>query len=84
MYIAALIDLKYPIYAIGCTHEECADNIVKGFQQYMKSYRITFKEWLEEIGVDYADYNKDMWTFLSEYYGVHMFDITKGYALGWE
>lgn len=84
MYIASLLDLKYEIYAVGQTEEECKANLLKGFKQYLKGYHVTFKEWLEEINVDYADYNKDMWTFLHEYYGAHMFNITKGYALGWE
>ena len=84
MYIASLLDLKYEIYAVGQTKEECKANLLKGFKQYLKGYHVTFKEWLEEINVDYADYNKDMWTFLAEYYGVHMFDVSKGYALGWE
>ena len=84
MYIASLNSLKYEIYAIGKTEEECKANLVKGFNQYMKSYHITFQEWLAEINVDYADYQENMWAFLNEYYGVHMFNITKGYALGWE
>ena len=84
MYIASLLDLKYEIYAVGKTEEECKANLIKGFEQYMKSYHITFNEWLEEINEDYADYDKDMWTFLHDYYGVHMLNITKGYALGWE
>ena len=50
----------------------------------MKGYHTTFKEWLADCEVDYSDYNRDMWTFLNEYHGVHMFDITKGYSIGWE
>ena len=84
MYVASLDGLKYEIYAVGQTEEECKANLIKGFKQYMKGYRITFNEWLEELDVDYTDYNEDMWTFLNEYYGAHMFNITKGYALGWE
>ena len=84
MYIASMDSLKYEIYAVGQTEEECKANLLKGFKHYMKSYHITFKEWLAEINENYADYNRDMWTFLSEYYGVRMFNITKGYALGWE
>ena len=84
MYIATLTDLKYPIHAIGNTQEECKKNMLKGFKAYMKSFKITFAEWIEEVGVDYTDYGNDMWRFLSEYYGVHMFNVTKGYALGWE
>ena len=84
MYVATLTALKYSLNAIGNTQEECRQNLIRGFKQYMKSYRVTFGKWLEDIGVDYADYNNDMWTFLHDYYGVNMFDITKGYALGWE
>lgn len=84
MYIASLLDLKYEIYAVGQTKEECKANLITGFKKYMQGYKVTFKEWLAEINVEYADYNEDMWTFLEEYYGVRMFDITKGYALGWE
>ena len=83
MYVA-IMDLKYELLAVGKTEEECKANLIKAFKQYMKAYHITFKGWLEELNVDYADYGKDMWTFLQGYYGVHMFDVTKGYALGWE
>lgn len=48
----------------------------------MKDYRITFKEWLTEINVNYADYGKDMYTFLNQYYGVRIVNVSKGYAIG--
>ena len=83
MYVA-IMDLKYEVIAVGKTEEECQANMVKAFKNYMKGYKTTLKEWLEELNVDYSDYGKDLWTFLQEYYGVHMFDVTKGYALGWE
>ena len=84
MYIASLDGFSYEIYAVGKTEEECKANLIKGFKQYLKSYHTTFKEWLADCEVNYSDYNRDMWTFLHEYHGIHMFDITKGYALGWE
>ena len=84
MYIASLDGLKYEVYAVGKTKEECKANLIKGFKQYMKDYHMTLEEWLANCNVDYSDYDRDMWTFLYEYHGVHMFDITKGYALGWE
>ena len=83
MYIANLT-LEYEIYAVGQTEKECRANIIAGFKQYLKSYRMTLMEWLDEINEDYADYHNDLWTFLREYYGVHMFNVDKGYALGWE
>ena len=84
MYIASLDSLKYEIYAVGQTERECKSNLIDGFKQYLKSYRTTFKELLAEINENYAEYDNDMWTFLNEYYGARMFNITKGYALGWE
>lgn len=84
MYIASLDGLSYEVYAIGKTEDECKANLIKGFKQYMKSYNTTLKEWLVNHDVDYSDYDRDMWTFLHEYHGVHMFNITKGYAFGWE
>jgi len=84
MYVASLDELSYEIHAIGKTEEECKKNMVKGFLHYAKSYKTTVEQWVEEVGEDFNDYNNDVWTFLNDYYGVHMFDITKGYALGWE
>lgn len=84
MYVASLDSLKYEIYAVGQTEEECKANLLKWFKQYMKSYHTTFKALLAEINENYADYKNDMWTFLNEYYGARMFNVTKGYALGWE
>jgi hypothetical protein len=84
MYIASLDELSYSIHSIGQTKKECQQNLVKGFLHYVESYHTTVEQWVEEVGEDFNDYNNDVWTFLYEYYGVHMFDITKGYALGWE
>lgn len=84
MYIASLNGLRYEIYAIGQTMEECQSNLVEGFKQYIQSYHLTFEEWLAGNNIDYVDYKEDMWTFLNEYYGAHIFNIAKGYALGWE
>ena len=84
MYIASLLELRYEIYAVGHTKEECKTNLVEGFKQYLKSYHTTLEEWLEDLTENYADYNNDTWTFLNEYYGVRMFNVDKGYALGWE
>ena len=84
MYIASLDSLSYEIHAIGKTEEECKRNMVIGFNRYVKSFHNTVDRWIEETGVDFKDYNNDVWTFLHEYYGVHLYDITKGYALGWE
>jgi histidinol phosphatase-like PHP family hydrolase len=58
--------------------------MVKGFENYVKSYHSSVEEWISGIGEDLSDYENDVFTFLQQYYTVHMFDITKGYALGWE
>ena len=79
------LDLKYEIYAVGETEEKCKENLLKGFQQYLKGYNnTTFEELVENEREDLADYDNDMWTFLTDYYGVRTYDVTKGYALGWE
>lgn len=82
--IIMCLDLKYEVYAVGTTKEECKANLLRGFEQYLKSYHITFEEWVENSGEDLVDYNNDMWTFLDGYYGIRTYDVTKGYALGWE
>lgn len=84
MYIASLDSLGYEIHAIGKTEEECKRNMVIGFNRYVKSFHNTVDRWIEESGENFNDYNNDVWTFLHEYYGVHLYDITKGYVLGWE
>jgi hypothetical protein len=50
----------------------------------VESFGHTVEEWVEGCRENLSDYNNDVWTFLHEYYGVHLYDITKGYALGWE
>ena len=84
MYVASLDALGYEIHSVGKTKEECKQNIVKGFLEYVKFFGYTVEEWIEGEDERLSDYNNDIWTFLHEYYGVHMFDVTKGYALGWE
>ena len=84
MYIASLDALSYEIHSIGKTKEECQQNMVNGFLEYVEFSGCTLEEWIEQSSVDFNDYDNDVWTFLRDYYGVHMFDITKGYALGWE
>ena len=84
MYIASLDALSYEIHSIGKTKKECQQNMVKGFLSYVEFSGCTLEEWIEDCNESLNNYNNDVWTFLHEYYGVHMFDITKGYALGWE
>ena len=84
MYIASLDELGYEIHSVGKTKEECQKNMVAGFLRYVEFSGCTLEEWIESCDTHLSDYNNDIWTFLHEYYGVHMFDITKGYALGWE
>ena len=84
MYIAHIADLRCDIYAVGKTEAECRKNLIKAFLNYLMRYRVTLDEWIEDINVSMSDYNYDMWRFLTEYYAAHMFNVTKGYALGWE
>lgn len=84
MYIASLDSLSYEIHSIGKTKEECQHNMVNGFLEYVEFYGCTVEEWIEDCNEHLSHYKNDVWTFLHEYYGVHMFDVTKGYALGWE
>jgi histidinol phosphatase-like PHP family hydrolase len=84
MYVASLTSLSYEILAVGKTESECKQNMVKGFENYVKSYHSSVDEWISGLGEDLSDYENDVFTFLQQYYAVHMFDITKGYALGWE
>ena len=84
MYIASLDALSYEIHSIGKTKKECEENMVEGFLRYVEFSGCTLEEWVEDCATNLSNYNNDVWTFLHEYYGVHMYDITKGYALGWE
>ena len=84
MYVASLLDLSYDIYAIGKTKEECKSNAVKAFEKYLETYKYTLEEFCEDRNIDLEEYNNSVATMLEEYYGLNMFDVTKGYALGWE
>ena len=84
MYIASLDELSYDIYSVGATKDECRYNMVTGFVNYVTNYGCTVDQWVEKCDEDFNNYDNDVWTFLNEYYGVHMFNITKGYAIGWE
>lgn len=84
MYIASLDALGYEIHSIGKTKEECQQNMVVGFLRYVEFSGCTLEEWIEQCEENLSNYNCSIWTFLHEYYGVHIFDISKGYALGWE
>ena len=85
MYVAHISDLKYDIYAIGKTESELKKNTVKAFEEYLKGFRTSVEEFVEqECNENLANYNNSVWNFLREYLGVHTFNITKGYALGWE
>lgn len=78
------LSLKYEVRAIGNTAEECKENLLKGFQSYLKGYGVSLEEFLNNSQINFEDYNNDIWTLLDEYYGVRIYDITKGYALDWE
>ena len=85
MYIAHIGDLKYDVYAIGKTETELKANVVKAFEQYLAGYRTTVKEFVEnECNENLANYDNSVWNFIREYVGVRTYNITKGYALGWE
>ena len=85
MYVAHISDLKYDIYAIGKTESELKKNTVKAFEEYLKGFRTNVEEFVEqECNESLANYDNSVWNFLREYLGVHTFNITKGYALGWE
>ena len=85
MYIAHIVDLKYDIYAIGKTESELKKNTVTAFEEYLKGFRTNVEEFVEqECNESLANYDNSVWNFLREYLGVHTFNITKGYALGWE
>lgn len=85
MYIGIVRDLSYELYAIGKTKKECKANLLKAFGDYLKGYDYAdLDEFLEEHNIDLSEYNHDLLTMLEEYYGLNMFDMSKGYALGWE
>lgn len=85
MYIGIVRDLSYELYAVGKTKEECKANMCKAFERYMKAYEYAnLEEFLEDHNIDSEEYGNDVLTLLEEYYGLNMFDVTKGYALGWE
>ena len=85
MYIAHIMDLKYDVYAIGKTKAELIENTIMAFEKYLEGYHTTIGEFVEqECNESLENYNNSVWIFLREYLGVHTYDITKGYALGWE
>lgn len=85
MYIGIVRDLSYELYAVGKTKKECKANIGKAFERYMKAYGYAnLDEFLEDHDIDLEEYGNNVLTMLEEYYGLNMFDVTKGYALGWE
>lgn len=85
MYIASLLDLKYEIYAVGQTESELKKNIVKAFETYLDNYHTNVTDFVEqECNDNLANYDNSVWNFLREYLGVRTYDVTKGYALGWE
>lgn len=82
LFICHCADLKYDIYAVGNTEEEVKERFIEAFNVYLKGCRYTVEEWLEDKNLDLADYDNDLYTCIDEYYGAHIFDISKGYALG--
>lgn len=84
MYLGIVRDLSYELYAIGKTKKECKANILKAFDVYLDNYRLTLDEFLEDRGIDLEEYDNEVLTMLEEWFGLNIFDITKGYALGWE
>lgn len=84
MYVASLTELSYDIYVVGETKKECCDNLIVAFQKYVEWYGYSVEEWVADCDEDFASYNYDVLRFLETYYGYKMYDITKGYAFGWE
>ena len=84
MYIGIVRDLSYELYAIGKTQKECKTNIIEAFKSYLKGYNLTLDEFLEDHRIDLQEYDNNVLTMLEEYYGLNIFDVSKGYALGWE
>ena len=84
MYLAAITDLSYDVYAVGKTKFECLNNLLIAFQRYIERYGCSVEDWVSSCGEDFTAYNRNVMTFLSTYYGYRLYDITKGYALGWE
>lgn len=84
MYIGIVHDLSYELYAVGKTQKECKANMIEAFKDYLKGYNLTLDEFLEDHRIDLQEYDNNVLTMLEEYYGLNMFDVSKGYALGWE
>lgn len=84
MYLAVINGLSYDIYAVGKTEPECLGRILLAFRLYVKQYGRSVEEWIECCGEDFAAYDYDLLRFLQEYYGCGLYDISKGYAFGWE
>lgn len=85
MYLGIVRDLSYELYAVGKTEKECKANICKAFEDYLKGYNYAdLDEFCEEHDINLEEYNNDVLIMLEEYYGLNTFNITKGYALGWE
>lgn len=84
MYIGIVRDLSYELYAVGKTQKECKANLLEAFKSYLKGYNLTLDEFLDDHRIDLNEYDNNVLTMLEEYYGLNIFDVTKGYALGWE
>ena len=85
MYIGIVRDLSYELYAVGKTERECKANLGKAFADYLKGYDYAdLDEFLEDHNIDLEEYGNDVLIMLEEYYGLNIFNVTKGYALGWE
>ena len=85
MYIAHISGLSYDIYAIGETKEELKANMIEAFKKYAAGHHTTVEEFIEIVcNESLENYDNNLWDFLREYLGVHVYNITKGYALGWE
>lgn len=85
MYIAHIGDLAYDIYAVGKTETELIGNTIVALEKYLAGYHTNINEFIEkECNETLENYGNSVWNFLKEYLGVHTYNITKGYALGWE
>ena len=84
MYLGIVRDLSYELYAVGETEKECKARIGKAFKKYLEGYNLTLDEFLEDRDIDLEEYGNDVLVMLEEYFGLNVFNITTGYALGWE
>lgn len=84
LFICLCDALQYDIYAVGSTKEEAQQRLTDAFISYVEKLGHTFNSWIEFQEEDFEDYGNDPFRFITEYHGTRTYDISKGYAFGWE